>query len=182
MSDEQTNGASKAPEMANTETGEAAAAPRGAAVPIQIHAQYIKDLSFENPNVIARGTTGAQQEQPSVNINIGVKAEPTPQNGLYEVVLTVRTQGKRGGEDLFLIELDYAGVFSFTGLPQEQLGVALYVEAPRFLFPYARSIIGDLSGQGLMPPLYLQPIDFMALLRQEQERRQAAGKAETPTS
>ncbi len=136
-----------------------------------VNAQYIKDLSFESPNVLR--IISQPGGQPEVQFNLGVQAN-TVGPDLYEVTLTVRAEAKRDGLVAFIIELAYAGVFTITGIPQDQMEPVLFIEGPRLLFPFARAIISDLTRDGGYTPLMLNPIDFVDLYRRKLAERQAA--------
>ncbi len=139
--------------------------PAGGNMPIVIHAQYVKDLSFENPNTpeSLRGAGGA----PEMDVNIGMDARkiPTDQQdeNLYEVALNVRAEATRKGESVFIAELQYAMTVSLNDVPKDQHHPLLLIEIPRMAFPYARQILSDLTTQGGYPPLLLNPVDFHAL-------------------
>lgn len=134
--------------------------------PIQINAQYVKDLSFENPN--APASLRPQQQQPKVDVHVDVKATKLADN-VYEVTLTTTVNGTGEDSQLFLAELSYAGVFTLEGLPEEHLQPVLLVECPRLLFPFARNIVADVTRDGGFPPLLIQPVDFAQLYRQSQQ-------------
>lgn len=144
---------------------------------LSVNAQYIKDLSFENPNVL-RIMTQQSTQPPEVSFNLGVQVNGVGPES-YEVNLTVRAEAKQGGIVAFIVELSYAGIFTITGIPQDQLEPILFIEAPRLLFPFARSIISDLTRDGGYTPLMLNPIDFVELYRRKMMERQ--GMAE-PTN
>lgn len=162
-----TNGNGASPEPAAPE-----------AVPqLNVLAQYIKDLSFENPN--APASLGPQQQQPSINIQINVHVENLAE-GEFEVTLTIEGKAENAGKMLFSFELDYAGVFRIQHVPQENLHPLVMIECPRLLFPFAREIIASAVRDGGYPPLMLDPVDFVGLYRQNMERQaqqlQAEGK------
>ena len=137
-----------------------------------INAQYIKDLSFENPR--APQSLMQQATPPSVEINIDVKAQTIgPEN--YEVVLTINASAKAQNDTLFLIELTYGAVVTIRNVPQQMMPQVVLVETPRLMFPFARNIIADTTRDGGFPPLMINPVDFAELLR----RNQAAGGADT---
>jgi preprotein translocase subunit SecB len=159
MTDLSGNGANDLPEMEG----------RGS---FGVNAQYIKDLSFESPNVLK--IISQPGGQPEVQFNLGVQAN-TVGPDLYEVTLTVRAEAKRDGLVAFIIELAYAGVFTITGIPQDQMEPVLFIEGPRLLFPFARAIIADLTRDGGYTPLMLNPIDFVDLYRRKLAERQATG-------
>lgn len=165
-------------------TDETSAAPAGAggapggqpgAGSIQILAQYVKDLSFENPN--ASQTLATRSGSPQVTVNVDVRTH-TIDETTYEVVLTIKGDAKAGELQAFVIELAYGGLVKLTELPREQVAAALYVEVPRLLFPFARAVVAEATRNGGYPPLLVQPIDFVALFRRQVEamrQRQSAG-------
>jgi preprotein translocase subunit SecB len=130
-----------------------------------INAQYIKDLSFENPR--APHTLAQQATNPAVEINVDVNAQNLSPD-TYEVVLTVRAGAKIEGETLFLTELAYGAVVTVRNLARDMLPAVLLVEVPRLMFPFARNIIADATRDGGYPPLMINPIDFTELLRRNQ--------------
>ncbi|MCC4244978.1 MULTISPECIES: protein-export chaperone SecB [Stappia] len=144
----------------------------GGAPGMSILAQYIKDLSFENPN--APGSL-QPQEQPKLDINVNVGAQPMGENQ-FEVVLTLTASAKTSAMTVFAIELVYGGLFRIVGVPQEHLHPFVLIECPRMLFPFARNILAEASRNGGFPPLMLDPIDFAALYRQNAAQAQAAGE------
>lgn len=148
------------------------AAEAGAEAPsFNIVHQYIKDLSFEVPGApqVFSGNSA-----PEVTVNVDVAVEPVGEAG-YEVVLRIDTRGAlTGGEPLFIIELVYAGLVQFTGVPQEQIQPMLLIEAPRMLFPFARNVVASLTRDGGLPPLMIAPLDFVALYRNRVAQQQAA--------
>ncbi len=145
---------------------------------IGVNAQYIKDLSFESPNVL-RIMTQPSSQMPEVSFNLGVQAVGVGPDS-YEVTLSVRAEAKRDGIVAFIVELAYAGIFTITGIPQEQIEPVLFIEGPRMLFPFARAIVADLTRDGGYTPLMLNPIDFVDLYRRKLAERQAAES--TPAS
>ena len=134
-----------------------------------ILAQYVKDLSFENPN--APGSL-QMQGQPKIEINVNVNARAGGQD-MYEVELKIEASARvqEAGQLAFQVELLYAGLFRLVGAPQEALEPFLVVEAPRILFPFARRVIADAVRDGGFPPLMLEPIDFGGLYLQQLEAR-----------
>ena len=169
--------------MASDATGNGPSAPQpeagAAAQPQQliINAQYIKDLSFENPR--APASLRQQNAPPAVEINVDVKAQGMgPDN--YEVVLTINASAKVQDEALFLVELSYGGLITVRNVPQELLSTVILVETPRLLFPFARNIVAETTRDGGFPPLLINPIDFSEVLRRNTAAAQAA--ATTPGS
>ena len=146
---------------------------------LSVNAQFIKDLSFESPNVL-RIMSQPGTQPPEVSFNLGVQAASVGPDS-FEVTLTVRAEAKRDGVTAFLIELAYAGVFTITGIPQDQLEPILFIEAPRLLFPFARAIVADLTRDGGYSPLMLNPIDFVDLYQRKLAERQASGEPSLQT-
>jgi preprotein translocase subunit SecB len=149
-------------------TAAAADAPASAVAPGQqliVNAQYIKDLSFENPR--APQSLTQQTMTPAVEINVDVKATSLgPEN--YEVVLTVNASAKVDAGPLFVLELIYGAVATVRNVPQGALAPIILVEIPRLMFPFARNIVAEATRDGGFPPLMINPIDFMELFRREQ--------------
>ncbi len=145
------------------------------APPMTIRAHYLKDLSFENPK--APQSLMDMTEAPDVQVNIDVDAKPLAEND-FEVSLTITGEATADGATVFVVELTYAGIFTLGDVPPEHTGPMLLIEAPRLLFPFARRMISDATGEGGFPPLSIQPIDFVALYQQHLEAQQA--EAATP--
>ena len=152
--------------MAETDEGVTAPEPNGADTSPQVGilAQYVKDLSFENPNA-----PGSLQNatQPQIEIGINVNARKVGDE-VYEVELKINAEAKTDAGSAFVIELIYAGLFGLRNVPEEALEPFLVVEAPRLIFPFARRIISDLTRDGGFPPLMLEPIDFAQLYLAQQ--------------
>jgi preprotein translocase subunit SecB len=133
--------------------------------PAQLNAlaQYTKDFSFENPN--APRSLAPQSQGPNIGIQVQVNATPISATD-FEVTLTL--EGRAGDQPnvLFNFELTYGGVFRVMNVPQEQIHPVVMIECPRLLFPFARQIIADAVRNGGFPPLYIDPIDFVALYQQ----------------
>lgn len=142
-------------------------------IAITINAQYVKDLSFENPN--APASLLPSTEQPQLDVNIDVQTRSGPDDS-YEVVLHIKADAKIGGKQAFLVELAYAGVATLKNLPAEALQPVLLIEIPRLLFPFARNILADVTRDGGFAPLLLNPIDFADLYRRHMMSQQAANQ------
>ncbi len=141
--------------------GDAAAAP---SPQLGIEAQYIKDLSFENP--LGPGAAAALRKQPQVEVELTTAArELSP--GRYEITLVVRGQAKVDNTSLFIAELTYGGIFTLQNVPAEAVKPVLLIEGPRMLFPFARNIVAEITRDGGFPPLLINPIDFVQLYRQQ---------------
>jgi preprotein translocase subunit SecB len=151
--------------MAEQNNG-AGAQPQAAGRSLAIGAQYIKDLSFENPRA---PQSLMQPVQPEVALNVDVKAQVLG-NNVYESVLSIRAEAKHGNDPLFVVELAYGAVVTLQNVEQEAVPMALLVEAPRLVFPFARAIIAAATREGGFPPLFLNPIDFAELLRRQQQQ------------
>lgn len=150
------------------EAAEALANGADLSAQVGILAQYVKDLSFENPNSPA---SLQLQGQPKIEINVNVSARAGGDD-MYEVDLKLEASA-RGSDDklAFQIELVYAGLFRLTGAPPEAIEPFLLVEAPRILFPFARRVVADAVRDGGFPPLMLEPIDFGGLYLEQMESR-----------
>jgi preprotein translocase subunit SecB len=153
-----------------------------AAPPLVVNVQYIKDLSFEVPNAPEIYATLRSPPAVSINLDVQARALQDGQN-VYEVVLSVKAEaheatqnGSGAGRPVFIAELHYAGVFTLNGVPAETVEPLLLIECPRLLFPFARSVLSDVTREGGFPPVVLQPIDFVGLW---QARRAAAAQAPT---
>ncbi len=139
---------------------------------MRVVAQYLKDLSFENPN--APGIYGEMKNSPQIDVNVDVSARGIGQDH-YEVELSVSAKATGPEEKpAFVVESTYAGVFLLQGVPEEHLEPVMVVECPRLLFPFLRQIIADATRNGNFPPLLLEPIDFMAIYENRMARESAA--------
>lgn len=136
---------------------------------LNVVAQYIKDLSFENPNA---PQSLQIQQQPQISIQINVDATPLSETDI-EVSLKLEGKAEAGEQTLFGFELDFAGIFRVQGVPQDSLQAVVLIECPRLLFPFAREIVAATVRNGGFPPLLLDPVDFVALYRQRMEQTQA---------
>lgn len=143
---------------------------------IRILAQYVKDLSFENPRAPDSLRQGGAQPQIELGVELNASARD---GGLFEVELKLDAKAVRDGEPVFQIEVVHGGLFQVVGVEAEDLEQVLLIECPRYLFPFTRRIISDLSAEGGFPPLMLEPIDFGAiyLARKAQVAGQAVGNA-----
>ncbi len=141
-----------------------------------LNAQYIKDLSFENPR--APQSLIQQTTQPDVEINVDVKARNIGPE-VFEVVLTINATARAQGEAVFLVELAYGSVVTVKNATAESLPALVLVEAPRIVFPFARAVIANATRDGGFPPLMINPIDFAELLRRQQPDAQALGTVGT---
>lgn len=147
-----------------------ASPPAAEGVSLAVNLQYIKDLSFENPR--APQVFSGQGGQPQVQVGVDVGARQIGDK-TYEVTLTVNAEAKVANERAFVVELVYAGLFTVTGLAQEQLAPVLLIECPRLLFPFAREIVAGATRDGGFPPLLINPIDFVTLYRRQAQQQQS---------
>ncbi len=151
-------------------TGNGAAEQQAAPVKMNVMAQFVRDLSFEN--ILAQ--KGVQGDvQPDVQVQVNLDAKKRTADHQYEVImkLQVTSKAKESGDTLFVLELEYAGVFHVENVPDEQLHPFLLIECPRMIFPFVRRIVSDVTRDGGFPPLNLETIDFLQLYRTELARR-----------
>lgn len=139
-------------------------------VPLAVHAQYIKDLSFENPNAPQSLMPGQGVPATSVNVTMDAKKLDQAQQGspMYEVLLHIEASSLREDKPVFLIELDYAVVASIsTEVPEQHHHPLLMIEVPKLAFPFARQILADMTSAAGYPPLLLNPVDFEGMYREQ---------------
>ena len=152
--------------------------PNGADTTPQVGviSQYVKDLSFENPNSPA---VYQWQGQPRIDVQFNIGSNSVGED-VYEVSLKIDVRATVGEQTAFAVELLYAGLFGLRNVPQEQLQPFLLAEAPRILFPFARRIVSDTVRDGNFPPLMLEPIDFASLYMAQAQQQQAELAAGEP--
>ena len=143
--------------------------------------QYISDMSFEN--VAARKNQDANI-QPSIQVQVNLDARQREKDKNFEVAikLNIESHHKETNDKVFILEIEYVGVFAIENVPAEQMHPFLMIECPRMIFPYLRRIVGDITRDGGFPPLNLENIDFLALYRAEITRRAELEKAGKPVS
>jgi len=146
-------------------------------VRMSVLAQFVRDMSFENM-VAQKGITGTDVH-PDIQVAVSLDARKRPVDNQFEIVtkFKVTSKNKANGDTLFLLELDYGGIFHVEGVPEEQLHPFLLIECPRMLFPFVRRIISDVTRDGGFPPLNIDTVDFLALYRQEMARRSQTNTA-----
>ena len=144
---------------------------------VNVLAQYIRDLSFENI-LSQKGVSG--DVTPDIQIQVKLDARKRSVTAQYETVikLNIDSKSKDTNDQLFLLEIEYAGVFTVSGVPDEQLHPFLMIECPRMIFPFLRRVVSDLTQDGGFPALNLETIDFMQLYRSEALRRQTEAASE----
>lgn len=157
--------------------------PNGGATPeasqlqmpsIQVAAQYIKDLSFENPSM------GINIQRPQIDFTVDLQARKMQDTGPYEVVIKMRVTAQQEERTIFLLEIAYGGIFVLDKVPEDVLQPFLLIECPRLLFPYMRRIVSDIVSDGGLPPLMIEPIDFAALYRTKMMEAQNQGNQPRP--
>jgi len=141
----------------------------------QIQRVYLKEASLEQPN---SPSILLEQEQPSVDIQLGVEANPVA-DGIFEVCVTATVQTKIQDKTVFLVEVKQAGIFEIRNLAQEQLGQIMGIACPQIVYPYLRGNVADLIQRGGFPPVHLSEINFQAMY--EQQQNQAAQSSDTAT-
>lgn len=171
---------------AGAANGEGDAQRRSTVPPITLGVQYVKDLSFENPNSpkILRTAPGVA---PQVRVSVDVRTNQLDNEQTYEVVLHIRADAKVQEDEAFIVELTYASVVTIGSEAQRShYAPLLLIEAPRLLFPFARAIVAEATRNGGFPPLMIQPVDFVDLYRRQMEavrqyqEQQKAGAAAEP--
>lgn len=137
-------------------------------------AQYVKDLSFENPNapIIYQAP-----EQPKIDVQFNIGTNPVGDD-VHEVALKIEVTATMGDTTGYAVELLYAGLFGIRNVPDEHLAPFLLAEAPRLLFPYARRVVSDAIRDGNFAPLMLEPIDFGALYMAQVEQQNELANAQ----
>ena len=164
-----------------TDTDVAGQAQENGAAPgepgIRILAQFIRDLSFENPRA-PESLRAAGAAQPQIDLGVEMNARGRP-DGLFEVDLKLSARATRDEQPVFHVEVMYGGLFHISGVPEDQLEPVLLIECPRFLFPYARRLISDVTAEGGFPPFLIDPIDFAGVYaaRKAQAEGQVVGNA-----
>ncbi|MEM6938664.1 MAG: protein-export chaperone SecB [Pseudomonadota bacterium] len=140
---------------------------------MRVLGQFIRDMSFEN--IMAQKGGGADV-QPDVQVQVNLDAKKRSADHQYEsaIKLNITSKDKAGDSTLFLLEIDYVGIFHIENIPDEQIHPFLLIECPRMIFPFLRRIVSDVTRDGGFPPLNLENIDFVSLYRNEIARRQAA--------
>jgi preprotein translocase subunit SecB len=138
--------------------------PKAPSAPLILHAQYIKDLSFENPNAPDSYRAGQSNPKTDLSINVDAQAlnDPSIEN-LFEVTMRVTAKATRDEKTVFLADILYGVTVSIHTIPESQFHAMLLVEVPRIAFPYVRKILADTIQDGGYPPLLLSPVDFTAL-------------------
>lgn len=128
---------------------------------ISVNAQYIKDLSFENPG--APGSLIMGDAQPTIDLALDLNIQKLPEDEYFEVEIIINAKASNEDKTLFIVDLTYAGVFHLANIPEDQIQMILAVHCPAIIFPYARKIIADATQDGGFQALMIDPIDFGVL-------------------
>jgi len=162
--------------MSETNGGTSPATPEGQPVlpKLQILGQFVRDMSFEN---IAAQKQLKSTAQPDIQVQVALDARKRETDDQYDVIMKLKIESKTKEDTpqaIFLMELEYGGIFKVENVTNEQLHPFLLIECPRMLFPFVRRIVSDVTRDGGYPPLNLDTIDFLALYRQQLAQRAAA--------
>jgi len=162
-------------------SGAPTAAPGQVEMPkMQILGQFIRDMSFEN---VAAQKAMQSNAQPDIQVQVALDARKREIENQYDIVIKLKIDSKTKGEtpeQVFLLELEYGGIFKVENVPEQQLHPYLLIECPRMLFPFVRRIVADVTRDGGFPPLNLDQMDFLALYRQQLAQRASAQPATPP--
>ena len=138
---------------------------------LRIMAQYVKDLSFENPGA---PEAFRNNQAPGIDLSIDVQARTMGDN-MFEVMLNINARATRENDEVvFIAELAYGGLFQLANIADADREPFLLIECPRLLFPFARRVLADATRDGVFPPLMLDPVDFAGLYRQQMVKRASA--------
>ncbi|APX13111.1 protein-export chaperone SecB [Tateyamaria omphalii] len=156
-------------------------ATQPAAPQMRVLGQYIRDMSFEN---IVSQKGAAPDVQPDVQVQVNLDAKKRAQDNQYEcsIKLNVTSKAKEGDTVLFVLEIDYVGMFHIENVPEDQMHPFLLIECPRMIFPFLRRVVSDITRDGGFPPLNLENIDFVSLYRNEIARRQKEAAPSEPVN
>mmetsp|Transcript_18535 Transcript_18535/g.30433 ORF Transcript_18535/g.30433 Transcript_18535/m.30433 type:complete len:167 (-) Transcript_18535:17393-17893(-) len=143
-----------------------------AAPQMRVLGQFVRDMSFEN--IIAQ-KGGSPEMQPDVQVQVNLDAKKRSQDNQYEssIKLNITSKDKDSDSVLFVLEIDYVGLFFIDNVPEAQMHPFLLIECPRMIFPFLRRVVSDITRDGGFPPLNLENIDFVSLYRNEIAKRQA---------
>jgi len=160
--------------MSVSDTGSNAPAGNGNAAAqgpqFRVLVQYVKDLSFENPN--APSSLVQRPGKPEISVHVDLNARRLS-GDQFETELRLAVESKQEGQVQFIVELVYGGLFLIQGVGDENLEPLLLIECPRIIFPFARRILSDVVRDGGFPLLNIEPIDFATIYRQQLQRRAA---------
>lgn len=146
---------------------------------MQMRAQYIKDLSFENPR--APASIFNLQEAPELEVNVNLGAQRLDE-GVLELTIQVNVRAVSEKLSVFMIDLAYGGIFEVKNIPEDALEQVIFVQGAFLLFPYARRVISDISRDGGFPPVQLEPVDFLTMYQQQRANIQREPAPEQPAA
>ena len=165
-----------------TEEAQNGAQPSAEEAPaMQMRAQYIKDLSFENPR--APGSIFNLQEAPELEVNVNLGAQRLDES-VFELTIQVNVRAQAEKTTVFMTDLSYGGIFETKNIPEDAIEQVLFVQGAFLLFPYARRVISDITRDGGFPPVQLEPVDFLTMYQQQRAniQREPAPQAEQPAA
>ncbi|HPG88858.1 MAG TPA: protein-export chaperone SecB [Hyphomicrobium sp.] len=160
-------------ETTNGKNGAGAAQPQ-VQVQVKILSQYVKDLSFENPNV--RKLMASPGDQPSLKVEVNVNAERI-EGDIFESAIEFKATATNNIGTIYVLETVYAGLFKIESMPEQALEPFLLISGPTTIFPFLRRLVADITREGGYPPLMLDPIDFASLYMRRQKELQGAPTA-----
>ena len=153
------------------EDATAAAQEQPKAPQMRVLGQFIRDMSFENI-MAQKGAPADTTPDVQVQVNLDAKKRSTEHQYETAIKLNVTSKAKEGDATLFVLEIDYVGIFHIENVAEDQLHPFLLIECPRMIFPFLRRVVSDVTRDGGFPPLNLENIDFLSLYRNELARRQ----------
>ncbi|MCM5678754.1 protein-export chaperone SecB [Schlegelella sp. S2-27] len=134
----------------------------------QIQRVYVKDLSLEQPN---SPQILLEQEQPQVDINLGLEAQPVA-DGVFEVCVVATVHTKVKDKTLFLVEAKQAGIFEIRNIPEDQMNPIIGIACPQIVYPYLRAVVADMVSRAGFPPVHLAEVNFQAMYEAQQQQQQ----------
>ena len=143
---------------------------------IQVLGQYVRDLSFENPN--APKSLRTSNESPNLELEVNVNARPL-EDDIYQSSIEFHAKATGQSGTLYQMELIYSGAFKLQNVPADMLQPVLLINCPSLIFPFVRRLIADITREGGFPPLMLDPIDFAGLFAQKQSKASGEDQLET---
>ena len=150
---------------------DAPAPAQGSKPAIYLRAQYIKDLSFENPR--APASLFAMKESPQMEVTVNLGAQRLDEQ-VYEVNIQISTRAIVEKATVFLCDLVYAGVIELQNIPENQIEPTLFIQGAQLVYPFARRVIADVTRDGGFPPVALEPLDFAGMYAEQRMNRQPA--------
>lgn len=141
---------------------------------MRVLGQFVRDMSFENI-MAQKGVQGEVKPDVQVQVNLDAKKRAVESQFETAIKLNVTSKAQDGDAVLFVLEIDYVGIFEIKGVPDEQMHPFLLIECPRMIFPFLRRVVSDITRDGGFPPLNLENIDFVQMYRAELAKRQEEG-------